>query len=118
MMLISIVLEKYQLVYELWMIDKTVIPRLFGMALKRNREAKNVKRSELARLIRQQHSRVAKLEEGGSDLRLSSILGLTLALDITPGELLDEVDAELRKIIAAENQTASIGPADSKGGSR
>ena len=88
------------------MTDKTVIPRLFGIALKKNREAKKMKRSELARLIRQQHGRISKLEKGGSDLRLSSIIGLTVALDITPGELLDEVHFELHKLLAAEKRNA------------
>ena len=82
--------------------DKTLLPKLFGAALEKRRKEAGLSRSELARRIGHQQVRIVKLEKGGSDLRLSSILNLTLALGITPGELLDEVREAYRQARAGQ----------------
>ena len=84
--------------------DKTLIPELFGAALEKRRKEADMTRAELARRIGHQHVRVVKLEKGGSDLRLSSILKLTMALGITPGELLDEVQEAYRQALDIKSE--------------
>lgn len=86
------------------MADKNLVPKLFGAALTKARTSRHMSRYRLAKLIGHQQVRITKLENGESDLRLSSILALTEALGITPGELLDDMAAEYYKIRASSDK--------------
>ena len=64
---------------------------LFGAELMAHRIQSGLRRMDLARRLNVQHTRVVKLETGENDPRFSTIVSLTNALGITPGELLDRV---------------------------
>ena len=73
------------------MAQKELLKKLFGEALHNARVSRHMSAYRLAKLIGHQQSRIALLERGESDLRLSSICGLLEVLNMTPGELLDDM---------------------------
>jgi len=72
------------------------LPAILGKAIGEAREKKGISRYMLAKRLSTQQHRVTRIENGASDMRLSSVMGIIEALDITPGELLDPVADALR----------------------
>jgi len=72
------------------------LPTILGKAIEKTREKKGISRYMLAKRLGTQQHRVTRIENGANDMRLSSVMDLVDALDITPGELLDPVAEALR----------------------
>ena len=70
---------------------------LLGRAIEKARTNKVISRYMLAKRLSTQQHRVTRIENGVSDMRLSSVMDIIDALDITPGELLDPVAERLRE---------------------
>ncbi|ASZ09879.1 helix-turn-helix domain-containing protein [Chitinophaga pendula] len=62
----------------------------FGQNLKSLREAKSLSQRALAALADMEHIQVGKIERGESDVRLSTVIKLMLALEVDANELLSE----------------------------
>ena len=75
------------------------LPTLLGRAIEKARENKGLSRYMLAKRLSTQQHRVTRIENGASDMRLSSVMDIIDALDITPGELLDPVADAIREIL-------------------
>ena len=67
-----------------------------GLAIKDARKARNVSRYLLAKKLGTQQHRVTRIENGASDMRLSTVMDIVDALGMTPGELLDPVATTIR----------------------
>lgn len=76
--------------------DKKLLSKLFGQRVQKIREHKKLLRMDLANLMHVQHTRVAQLEGGKIDPRVSTVLAVADALCVTPGELLDDIAGEWR----------------------
>lgn len=78
------------------MTRKDDLPAILGRAIEEARNGKAVSRYMLAKRLGTQQHRVTRIENGANDMRLSSVMDIIDALDITPGELLDPVAATIR----------------------
>lgn len=76
--------------------EKKLLSKLLGQAIQEVREQKGLLRMDLANRLHVQHTRIAQLEGGKIDPRMSSVLAVAEALGVAPGILLDGVAVEWR----------------------
>ena len=76
--------------------EKTLLSKLFGQSVQKIREEQKLLRMDLANRMQVQHTRIAQLEGGKIDPRMSTVLAVAEALGVTPGVLLDGVAREWR----------------------
>lgn len=72
------------------------LPAILGRAIEEARDKKGISRYMLAKRLGTQQHRVTRIENGASNMRLSSVMDIVDVLDITPGELLDPVADSIR----------------------
>jgi transcriptional regulator with XRE-family HTH domain len=65
----------------------------FGRRLHRLRTENGLTQDDLGRRTGVRATTLGRLEHGGREPRLTTILRLARGLDVTPGELVDELDA-------------------------
>lgn len=76
--------------------ERKLLSKLFGQTVQKIREQKGLLRMDLANRLHMQHTRVAQLEGGKIDPRMSTVLAVADALGVTPGVLLNGMAAEWR----------------------
>ncbi|AUP79486.1 XRE family transcriptional regulator [Flavivirga eckloniae] len=69
--------------------DKNNFKVLFGKNLKRIRESKKLSFRQLATRCNIDYSDISKIEKGKRNIQLSSLLELSIGLDVHPKELFD-----------------------------
>ena len=76
--------------------EKKLLAKLFGQTVQKRREQKKLLRMDLANRLHMQHTRIVQLESGKIDPRMSTVLAVAAALDVTPGVLLNGMASEWR----------------------
>lgn len=93
--------------------EKKLLSKLFGQSVQKTREGQKLLRMDLANRMQVQHTRVAQLEGGKIDPRMSTVLAVAEALGVMPGVLLDGMAREWR---AARRKESGGDAVESPGG--
>ncbi len=70
----------------------------FGCRLRKVRRARGMSQDNLADRMGVRGTAIGRLEHGDREPRLTTVLRLARGLDVTPGELVDELDVQAGEV--------------------
>lgn len=79
-------------------------------AIQLQRQRKGMSQAQLGKLLRMPQSQIARIERGGSDARLSTILDIARALDLEPMLIPKHLTIAVRHMIAEKPEPSSGTP--------